>query len=234
MGVCGEKVMLSWSSGKDCAWALHILRRQGVNVVGLLSTFNEAFGRMAMHSTRREIAEAQAEAAGLPLWAVMLPWPCSNEAYEERIGEAMRRVKEAGVTAMAFGDLFLEDIRKYREEKMAGTGIRPIFPLWGTRKDTPGLAREMLAAGLKAFVSSVDPKQIDRSFVGRAYDAGFVGALPPAADPCGENGEFHTICWDGPMFMRPVALRAGEVVERDGFWYADFELEGGEGRPPTA
>jgi len=230
-----EKVLLSWSSGKDCAWALHTLRRQGANVIGLLSTFNEAFDRVAMHSTRREIAQAQAEAAGLPLWPVMLPWPCSNEEYERRMTGAMTRAREAGVTVMAFGDLFLEDIRKYREDKMAPTGIKPVFPVWRTRGDTPALAREMLAAGLRARVSSVDPRQIASSFVGREYDDAFLRDLPPTADPCGENGEFHTICWDGPMFSRPVPLRPGEVVERDGFWYADFSLEQerrpGEGRP---
>jgi diphthamide synthase (EF-2-diphthine--ammonia ligase) len=220
----GERVLLSWSSGKDCAWALHALRQAGANVVGLLTTFNEAFGRVAMHSTRRDIARAQARAAGAPMWEVDLPWPCSNEQYESRMAVAMARAKAEGITCVAFGDLFLPDVRKYREEKLASVGIAAAFPIWTTPAATADLAGEMLRAGLRAKVSSVDPRKIAGSFAGREYDAAFLADLPPAADRCGENGEFHTICYAGPMFAAPIALAAGEVVQRDGFWFADFAL----------
>jgi uncharacterized protein (TIGR00290 family) len=222
----GAQVLLAWSSGKDSAWALHVLRRQAVEVVGLLTTFNEAFDRVAMHSTRREIAEAQAEAAGLPLWSVMLPWPCSNEQYEERMAVAMARAESEGVTHVAFGDLFLEGIRDYRIEKLAQTRLQPLFPIWTSADHTAELAQEMLAAGLRARVTCVDPRKLDASFVGREYDAQFLADLPPGVDPCGENGEFHTVCYAGPAFAHDIALEPGEIVERDGFWFAEFTLAG--------
>jgi uncharacterized protein (TIGR00290 family) len=215
------KALLSWSSGKDAAWALHVLRQSSeVEVVGLLTTTNEAFDRVAMHGVRETLLEAQAEAAGLPLWKVPLPWPCSNEAYEVRMAQVCARAVEAGVEAMAFGDLFLEDVRDYRIQKLAGTGLRPLFPIWNP--DTATVAADMVAAGLKASLVCVDPRVLDPSFAGRTFDAPLLADLPPMVDPCGERGEFHTFAWDGPMFQHPVAVRGGEVVERDGFVFADL------------
>lgn len=220
-----KRVLLSWSSGKDSAWALHILRQQAdVELVGLLTTFNEAASRVAMHAVRRELVEAQAATAGLPLWPILLPWPCSNGVYEARMGEAIERARREGITHIAFGDLFLEDIRAYRERQLAGTGIEPLFPLWGTPADTPALAREMLAAGLRAVLTCVDPKHLDGRFVGRWFDADFLADLPPGIDPCGERGEFHTFCCAGPMFAAPIPMRVGEATLRDGFWFADLVL----------
>jgi diphthamide synthase (EF-2-diphthine--ammonia ligase) len=192
--------------------------------VGLLTTFNEAFARVSMHATRREVVEAQARSAGLPLWPVDLPWPCPNEEYESRMAGAMARAKANSVTCVAFGDLYLPDVRRYREEKLAGAGLAAAFPLWTRPDATAALADEMLRAGLRAKVSSVDPRRIAGSFAGREYDASLLADLPPAADRCGENGEFHTICYGGPMFAAPIPLESGEVVQRDGFWFADFRL----------
>lgn len=215
------KALLSWSSGKDAAWALHALHQAGeVEVVGLLTTTNEAFDRVAMHGVREALLEAQAEAAGLPLWKVPLPWPCPNEAYEALMAAACARAVAEGVTAMAFGDLFLEDVRDYRIQKLSGTGLRPLFPIWNP--DTASLARDMVAAGLKATLACVDPKALEARFAGRAFNADLLAELPPSVDPCGERGEFHTFAWDGPMFRRPVPVRRGEVVERDGFVFADL------------
>jgi uncharacterized protein (TIGR00290 family) len=217
------RVLLSWSSGKDSAWALHVLRQGGaVEVVGLVTTLNEAFGRVAMHGVRAELVQAQADAAGLPLWRVPLPWPCSNAEYEARVRAVIANAVAEGVTAVAFGDLFLTDIRAYRERQLAGTGIEPLFPVWGTVDGTPALARTMLAAGLRAALTCVDPRHLPPAFAGRAFDAGLLADLPPGVDPCGENGEFHTFCHAGPMFARPVPVRAGAVVERDGFVFADL------------
>jgi uncharacterized protein (TIGR00290 family) len=222
------KALLSWSSGKDSAWALHVLRqRHDVEIVGLATTFNAAFGRVAMHGVRRELVEAQAEAAGLPLWPIPLPWPCANDEYETRMRALLGQAVAAGVTAFAFGDLFLADIRAYRERQLAGTGIEPLFPVWGTVDDTPALARALLAGGLRATLTCVDPRRISPAFAGRAFDADLLADLPPGVDPCGENGEFHTFCHAGPMFARPVPVRTGEVVERDGFVFADL-LPGNE------
>jgi uncharacterized protein (TIGR00290 family) len=213
--------LLAWSSGKDSAWALHVLRQRGeVEVVGLLTTINAAADRVAMHAVRSELLRAQAEAAGLPLWPVPIPSPCSNEEYEAAMAAAVGRARDAGVSAMAFGDLFLEDVRRYRENNLAGSGIEPLFPIWGTPTDT--LSVRMLAGGLRARLTCVDPRQLDARFAGREYDAALLAELPPSVDPCGENGEFHTFAYDGPMFARPVALHAGEVVTRDGFVFADL------------
>ncbi|WLT32806.1 hypothetical protein [Geothrix sp. PMB-07] len=215
------KALLSWSSGKDAAWALHILRQaREVDVVGLLTTTNEAFERVAMHGVREALLEAQAEAAGLPLWKVPLPWPCSNEAYEARMAAVCAEAQAQGIEAMAFGDLFLEDVRDYRIQKLAGTGLRPLFPIWNP--DTAGLAREMVGAGLRATLACVDPRVLAAEFAGRDFDAGLLAELPEGVDPCGERGEFHTFAWGGPMFQHPVAIRRGEVVERDGFVFADL------------
>jgi len=215
------RVLLAWSSGKDSAFALHVLReRDDVEVVGLLTTVNETHDRVAMHAVRRTLLEAQAAAAGLPLTLVRIPHPCSDVAYEAAMGRALEEARASGVVGVAFGDLFLEDIRRYREEKMTGTGLRPLFPLWG--RPTAGLAREMLEAGLKARITCVDPRVLAGSFAGREFDLPLLADLPAGVDPCGENGEFHTFAWDGPMFGRPVPVRGGEVVARDGFVFADL------------
>jgi uncharacterized protein (TIGR00290 family) len=219
------KALLSWSSGKDCAWALHILRQRGeVEVVGLVTTFNDAFGRVAMHGVRMELVQSQAEAARLPLWAIPLPWPCTNAVYEERMRSVVERARSGGIQAFAFGDLHLEDVRAYREMQLAGTGLDPLFPVWGTPDDTPPLARSMIAAGLRATLSCVDPKQLASAFVGRQFDQSLLAALPAGVDPCGERGEFHTFCHAGPMFDFPIPVCVGATVERDGFWFADLLL----------
>jgi uncharacterized protein (TIGR00290 family) len=217
-----RKVLLSWSSGKDSAWALHVLRRDGADVVGLLTTFNEAFDRVAMHAVRRELVEVQARSIGLPLWPVMLPWPCSNADYEARMRVALERARSEGVTHIAFGDLFLEDIRAYRERQLAGSGIEPLFPLWGAPADTPALARQMIGSGLRAVLTCVDPKQLDARFAGREFDDALLAGLPTGVDPCGERGEFHTFCTGGPMFAGPIPVAVGETVTRDGFVFADL------------
>jgi uncharacterized protein (TIGR00290 family) len=215
-----SRVLLSWSSGKDAAWTLHVLRQDpSVEVGALLTTFNEAADRVAMHAVRRSLVGAQARAAALPLIEVFIPSPCPNEVYEARMRDAMARARDDGFTHVAFGDLFLEDVRRYREERLAGAGLEPIFPLWG--RPTDRLARDMLDAGLQAIVTCVDPRQIDPSLAGRPYDASFLDALPPSADPCGERGEFHTFCHAGPMFRAPISVAPGEIVERDGFVFAD-------------
>ncbi len=214
------KTVLSWSSGKDSAWALHVLRSQGVEVNALLTTVNEAFGRVAMHAVRRELLEAQAEATGVRLKVVDLPWPCSNEVYEERMRIATNALVEEGFDTIAFGDLFLRDIREYREERLEGTSIKPIFPLWEIPTDR--LAKEMIAGGLKARVTCVDPRKLTSDFAGREWNEEFLRDLPSSVDPCGENGEFHTFVYDGPMFNTPLNILSGEVVERDGFVFADI------------
>lgn len=216
-----KRVLLSWSSGKDSAWTLHVLHRDpSIEVVGVLTTLNSEFQRVAMHGTRRTVLEAQAAAAGLPLWVVPLPWPCSNEIYEQRMAEACQRAIRERIDAIAFGDLFLQDVRDYRIKQLAPTGLEPLFPLWEI--PTGQLARDMIAGGLRARLTCVDPKQIPASLAGREFDAALLRDLPPSADPCGERGEFHTCVYAGPMFDAPIPLEAGEVVERDGFVYADF------------
>jgi uncharacterized protein (TIGR00290 family) len=215
-------VLLSWSSGKDSAWTLHVLRQQGVDVVGLLTSFNEAAGRVSMHAVRQALVEAQASAAGLPLRPLYLPWPCSNDQYEQRMRIVIDRAREDGITHVAFGDLFLEDIRDYRIRQLSGTGIEPMFPLWCSAEDTPGLARRLLDGGVRAVLTCVDPRQLPESFVGRAYNETFLADLPPGVDPCGERGEFHTFCTAGPMFTAEIAVRVGERVSQDGFCFADL------------
>ena len=218
-----RRVLLSWSSGKDCAWALHVLRQlPDTEVVGLLTTFNEEADRVAMHAVRRELVLVQAQATGLPLWPVPLPWPCSNEDYEQRMAQALARARDANITHLAFGDLHLQDVRDYRIRQLAGTGIEPLFPLWTTPDQTPRLARQMLAAGLRATLTCVDLKQLPASFAGRAYDESLLADLPIGTDPCGENGEFHTFCFAGPMFDSEIAVQTGTTITRDGFFFADL------------
>jgi uncharacterized protein (TIGR00290 family) len=217
-----KRALLAWSSGKDSAWTLHALRRAGdVEVVALLTTLREDADRVSMHAVRRSLLDAQARAAGLSLWPVALPHPCPNAEYEARMAAAMARARDAGVTHVAFGDLFLADVRAYRERMLAGTGLAPLFPLWGL--PTRALARDMLAGGLAATLTCVDPAQLDPAWVGHRFDARFLDRLPPGVDPCGENGEFHTFCHAGPMFAEPIPVTRGAVVERDGFWFADLE-----------
>ena len=218
------RVLLSWSSGKDSAWALHLLRQRGdCEIVGLLTTLNSEFDRVAMHGTRRAVLEAQAKAARLPLWTVPLPWPCSNEIYEERMREVCSRAVNEGVQAIVFGDLFLPDVRAYREKQLAPTGLEPWFPLW--QQPTAALAREMIAARLRARLTCVDTKQLPASFAGREFDEALLSELPANVDACGEYGEFHSCVYAGPMFDSSIALEAGEVVIRDGFAFADFEVK---------
>ena len=215
------KAWLSWSTGKDSAWALHTVRQQNeVEVVALLTTVNAQFQRVAMHAVRESLLDAQARAAGLPLIKVPIPHPCSNAQYEQAMAEAMGQARAEGVYHVVFGDLFLEDIREYREEKLAACGMQPLFPIWGL--DTPGLARRMVEEGLGAYVTCVDPKKLTRAFVGRVYDSQFLADLPAGIDPCGENGEFHTFAFAGPMFQAPVPTQVGEIVDRDGFIFADL------------
>lgn len=215
-----KRILVSWSSGKDSAWALHLLRQSGdYEIAGLLTTLNSAFDRVAMHATRRELLEAQAAAAGLDLWQVPLPWPCSNQQYESAMEVACAQAVSQGVEAIAFGDLFLEDVRRYREDRLAGTGLTPVFPVWGL--DTRELAQTIFAAGVRARVVCLDPQKMDPGFAGRDLDPALLADLPANVDPCGENGEFHTFVYDGPMFREPIAIARGEVVLRDGFVFAD-------------
>ena len=224
--VARAKALVAWSSGKDSAWALHMLRSQGeVEVTGLLTTINRSAGRIAMHAVREQLLEAQATALGLPVVKVFIPSPCSNEQYERAMGEAVERARAEGITLIAFGDLFLEDVRRYRVENLAGTGITPLFPLWGI--DTALLAREMVGAGLRAHITCIDPRQLAPSFAGRTFDGRLLDELPAHVDPCGERGEFHTFVSDGPMFEAPIPVVPGEVVSRDGFVFADLMLQDG-------
>ncbi len=217
------KCLISWSSGKDSAWMVHVLRRRGdVEIGGLLTTVNAAAQRVAMHAVRVELLEAQARALGLPLWIVPIPSPCPNDAYERAMAEAVARAVADGFTHVAFADLFLEDIRAYREARLAGSGLTPLFPLFGDAAATAALAREMIAEGLRARLTCVDPRQLDRGFAGREFEARLLAELPPAVDPCGERGEFHTFAYDGPMFAQPIPVGTGETVERDGFVFTDL------------
>ena len=215
------KCLVSWSSGKDSAWLVHVLRAKGdVELGGLLTTVNEPAQRVAMHAVRVELLRAQADVLGLPLWEIPIPSPCSNDEYERAMGAAVGRAVAEGFSEIAFGDLFLEDVRRYREERLTGTGLTPRFPLFGA--DTAKLAREMVGAGLRARLTCVDPRVLDRRLAGREFDAALLADLPPGIDPCGERGEFHSFAYSGPMFRAPIAIESGEVVERDGFVFADL------------
>lgn len=218
------KILVSWSSGKDSAWMLHVIRREGLGDVGaLLTTVNESANRVAMHGVRADVLQAQADAAGVPLMTVPIPHPCSNEVYESRMSAMIERAKTEGFTHVAFADLFLEDIRSYREERMRGSGLTPMFPLW--LRPTDALAREMVNNGLEAFLSCLDPRVLPASFAGRRFDRALLDDLPAGVDPCGERGEFHTCAVAGPMFRNRVDVEPGIVVERDGFVFADLRLQ---------
>lgn len=215
------RALIAWSSGKDSAWALHEIRRAGeVDVVGALTTVTSAFGRVSIHGLREELLRAQLEACGLPATVVRIPYPCPNETYEREMAAAMVEAKVAGITHVVFGDLFLEEVRAYREHRMAGTGITPLFPLW--HQPTDALAREMIAAGVEARLVCVDLKKLPAAFAGRRFDDALLADLPARVDPCGENGEFHSFVAAGPMLSRPVPFAPGEIVERDGYAYADM------------
>lgn len=215
------KILLSWSSGKDSAWALHVLNRTHPGAVAaLLTTVNQEVDRVAMHGVRRDLLEAQAAAVGLPLRIVPIPYPCPNELYESKMAAATAQAVIDGFTHVAFGDLFLSDIRRYREERLAGTGLEPLFPIWGM--PTPDLAKEMMAGGLRARITCVDMRILDATFVGREFDEGLLRDLPPGTDPCGENGEFHTCVYGGPMFTHPLAIDTGELVRRESFVWRDL------------
>ena len=217
-----KKIMLSWSSGKDSAWTLHLLRQQGeYEIAGLITTINSAFDRVAMHSSRRRLVELQAAAAGLPLIPVPLPWPCSNTDYECAMKRVCDQALAQNVKAIAFGDLFLEDIRAYRERQLKDTGLSPLFPLW--RLPTDALARQMIGSGLRAKLVCIDPKKLSSEFAGREFDEQLLRDFPADVDPCGENGEFHSFVYAGPMFSREIPVTIGERVQRDGFWYADLD-----------
>ena len=217
-----RRVVLSWSSGKDSAWSLHVLRSDPrYEVVALLTTITAEFDRVAMHGVRRELLEAQAGAADLPLWKIEIPSPCSNEQYDAVMRAAVQRAVSEDIEVIAFGDLFLRDVREYREDHLAGSGIEPLFPLW--ERPTDALAREMIDGGLRARLSCVDPRALAPGFAGREFDGALLNDLPDNVDPCGERGEFHTFAYAGPMFSHPIAIRTGETVERDGFVFTDLE-----------
>ena len=216
-----KRILLSWSSGKDSAWSLQVLRQRGeYEVVGLLTTFNGEADRVAMHAVRRELVERQAAAAGLPLWAVPLPWPCSNEQYEALMAQTCAKAVAEGIEGVAFGDLFLEDVRAYREKQMKDTRLDPIFPVWGL--PTSALAQEMIASGTRAKLTCIDTKKLDRSFAGREFDQALLAALPEDVDPCGERGEFHSFVYAGPMLNALVPVSVGATVVRDQFVFADL------------
>ena len=215
------KALIAWSSGKDSAWALHEARRTNeFDIVGALTTVTDSFARVSMHGVREELLRAQLEAAGLPAIVVRIPYPCPNEIYEQKMAAAMQEAKARGITHIIFGDLYLEDVRAYREERLKDIGVTPVFPLW--QRPTAALAHAMIEAGVEAHLATVDLKKLPASFAGRRFDAGLIAALPAGIDPCGENGEFHTFVSAGPMLARKIAVKVGETVERDGFAYADL------------
>jgi uncharacterized protein (TIGR00290 family) len=219
-----SKCLVSWSSGKDSAWTVHVLRQQpDVRMAALLTTINESAERVAMHAVRVDVLQAQADALGLPLWKIPIPSPCPNEVYERAMAAAVQRAVGEGFTHVAFGDLYLQDVRRYREERLAGTGLTPLFPLFDSAPGyTTRLARQMVAGGLRARITCVNPKVIDAKFAGREFDAALLAELPASVDPCGERGEFHTCSYDGPMFEHAVPIETGITVERDGYVFTDL------------
>lgn len=215
------KAWMAWSSGKDSAWALHVARHQSnVAIVGLLTTVTDMYSRISMHGVREELLHAQAAAVRLPLHVVRIPVPCPNDVYEARMQEALSLARREGVTHVVFGDLYLEDIRAYREHQLARIGMTGVFPLW--RRDTTALAREMVAGGLRAYLVCIDPRRVPARFAGRAFDQSLLNELPSSVDPCGENGEYHTFAWNGPMFSHPIEVSRGDAVEREGFVFTDL------------
>ena len=218
-----KRILVSWSSGKDSAWCLHVLRQRGeYQIAGLLTTFNQAVNRVAMHAVRRELVERQAASAGLQLWAVPLPWPCSNEEYEALMAQTCARAIAEGIEGIAFGDLFLEDVRAYRERQLKETRLNPIFPLWGL--PTREVAKEMIASGLRAKLTCVDTHQLDAGFLGREFDEELLTSLPPGVDPCGEKGGFHSFVYAGPILNEEIPISVGETVVRDQFMFADLTV----------
>jgi len=219
--VSRKKVWLAWSSGKDSAWALHLLRASDdVEVTALHTTVTEPYARVSMHAVRVSLLEAQAESAGLPLVRILIPAPCTNEVYEAAMADALARARSEGVTAIAFGDIFLADLREYRERQLARVNMEALFPLW--HRDSHALAKEMMQAGLRAYVTCLDPRKLPADLIGAAFDEAFLARLPAGVDPLGENGEFHTFAWDGPMFRRPIPVTLGEAVAREGFLFQDL------------
>ena len=215
------EVLFCWSGGKDSAMALHALREQGdCRIIALLTTITEQYDRISMHGVRRVLLERQAESIGLPLHAVPIPPQCINAIYELRMEEALAEHFARGVRRVAFGDIFLEDLRAYREKNLALAGMRAIFPVW--KRDTRELAREFMRLGFRAITVCVDTRVLDAGFAGRELNASFFEDLPPSADPCGENGEFHTFVFDGPIFKAPLSIKVGEKVMRDGFYFCDL------------
>ena len=222
-----RRIILSWSSGKDSAWTLHQLSGEpDTEVVALLTSFNEKANRVSMHAVRRELVEAQAAALDLPLWPVLLPGPCPNEIYEHEMHRAIARARGEHITHIAFGDLFLMDIREYRVRQLMGSGVDPLFPLWGDPSETPELARRMIRGGVRAVLTCVDTQQLSESFLGRTFDASLLEALPPGVDPCGERGESHTFCFGGPMFRSEIAVVTGEIVRSGPFSFLDLRPAG--------
>ena len=225
------KILLSWSSGKDSAWMLHTLRQDGIEPAALLTTINETFDRVAMHGVRHSVLRAQAAAAGLPLITIPLPYPCSNDIYEQRMASAVADACGQGFTHVAFGDLFLEDVRRYREERLTNSGLEPLFPLWGN--PTKELGIEMIRGGLVARIACVDLRALPAECAGRTYDEALLQEFPPEVDPCGEKGEFHTCVVGGPMFSHTIDVTVGESVQRDGFVYCDLKLPATSHQPPA-
>lgn len=220
-----KKTLLSWSSGKDSAWTLYTLQqRSDVELLGLVTTVNQTHQRVAMHAVRLVLLKQQAAAANLPLHIINIPHPCSNENYNQAMDGFFDSIQQIGATHMAFGDLFLEDIRQYREENLKGTGLTPMFPLW--LEPTEKLAQKMIDAGLKTRITCIDPNKLSANFVGREFNQQFLDDLPDGIDPCGENGEFHSFTYAGPMFKKPINISTGDVVEREGFIFADLQPEG--------
>jgi uncharacterized protein (TIGR00290 family) len=216
-----RKTLLSWSSGKDSAWALYVLRRSPhIDVAGLFCTVNKDFNRVAMHAVRLELLQQQARSVGLPLYMIQIPYPCSNDEYAAAMTSFIDEVKKEDIGCFAFGDLYLEDVRRYREDRLKQTGIKPIFPIWGI--PTIELSREMIASGLKAVITCVDPRCLAEGFSGREYNGSFLDDIPEGVDPCGEGGEFHSFAFDGPMFQDPIEFFLGETVHRDGFVFTDI------------
>jgi uncharacterized protein (TIGR00290 family) len=218
--VTRPKAIMSWSTGKESAFALHQIRQNGeVEIVAVMTTISSAFDRVSMHGVREVLLDRQTEALGLPCWKISIPSPCPNEVYEREMASMLDQARRDGVTHVVFGDIFLEDLRAYREKRLAEVGMIAVFPLW--KRDTKALAGEMIASGLRATITCIDPRKLHRSFAGRTFDDGFVADLPSGVDPCGENGEFHSFAWAGPMFDKTIPVATGEVVERDGFVFAD-------------